>query len=89
MSVNPVVPLEFLGSGEEGRVSNVEGCHEIVVRLAEMGIQQGVDVRMVQPGNPCIIALNNHRISYRGDAAAIVMVEVLNSPPRLPVDSLR
>jgi hypothetical protein len=41
-----------------------------------MGIRQGVGVRMVQPGSPCIIALNHHRISFRGEESAIVMVAV-------------
>ena len=75
--MNPFVPLEFLAAGEVGRVSAIDGCREMVVRLAEMGFQQGVDIRMVQPGSPCIVALNNHRISFRGEEAAMVMVEIL------------
>ena len=71
-----VVPLDCLAPGEEGRIENVDGSPELVTRLEEMGIRQGVGVRMVQPGSPCIIALNNHRISFRGEESAIVMVAV-------------
>lgn len=73
-----VVPLDCLAPGEEGRIEIVDGSSEMVTRLEEMGIRQGVDVRMVQQGSPCIIALNNHRISFRGEESAIVMVAVGN-----------
>ena len=73
-----VVPLDCLAPGEEGRIQNVDGTSEMVTRLEEMGIRQGVGVRMVQQGSPCIIALNNHRISFRGEESAIVMVAVGN-----------
>jgi len=76
--VNCVVPLEWLAPGEEGHIQSVEGNHDLVVRLAEMGFRLGVRVRMLQPGSPCIVAVNNHRISFRGEQSASVMVEVLS-----------
>ena len=71
-----IVPLELLAAGEEGQVFDIEGEHDLVNRLKEMGLREGVPVRMVKPGSPCIIAVNNHRLSFRGDTAAVVMVEV-------------
>lgn len=71
-----VVPLECLAAGESGRIENVDGSREMITRLEEMGLRQGVGVRMVRPGSPCIIAVNNHRISFRGEESAVVMVSL-------------
>ena len=71
-----IVPLELLRSGEEGRVMQVEGEHGLVNRLAEMGLREGIHIRMVRPGSPCIVALDNQRLSFRTDEAALVFVEV-------------
>jgi ferrous iron transport protein A len=73
--VQRVVPLDLLGTGEQGRVVDVGGSREMVGRLAELGIREGSDLRMVRPGQPCIVALGNQRLSFRGEAAAVVLVE--------------
>jgi hypothetical protein len=41
-----------------------------------MGLRAGVEVRMVQPGHPCIVAFDHQRLSFRGDGEARVLVEV-------------
>lgn len=71
-----LVPLELMASGEQGHICDVEGCPEYVCRLQEMGLQPGTCVRMVKPGSPCILALNNQRYSFRFDNNVAVMVEV-------------
>ena len=71
-----VVPLQFLRSGETGRVSDVEGEPGLVTRLNEMGVRAGAHVRMVCSGEPCIIALDNHRLTFRSGEAASVLVDV-------------
>ena len=71
-----VVPLELLSIGERGKVRQIDGDGDLVHRLAEMGFRNGVNVRMVQPGCPCIIAVENHRFSFRGEDAAAVLVEL-------------
>ena len=71
-----VVPLELLGAGERGRVLEVDGQRDMVVRLQEMGLRKGVMVCMVRSGQPCIVAFDNHRLSFRGDGRASVLVEV-------------
>jgi Fe2+ transport system protein FeoA len=74
--VSHCIPLDLLSAGEEGRVSDVEGDRATVTRLAEMGLREGIIVRMVKPGRPCIIAVGNHRLSFRCEDMATVLVEI-------------
>ncbi len=74
--MHQIIPLELLSPGEAGRVIEVDGQQALVCRLAEMGLREGADVTMIKPGQPCIVALGNHRLSFRGEDAAVVMVEV-------------
>ena len=71
-----VVPLEMMSTGEHGTVCTLDGAPEFVVRLEEMGLREGVLVRMVRSGSPCILAVNDHRFSLRIDDCATVLVEV-------------
>jgi ferrous iron transport protein A len=71
-----VVPLHLLAAGETGCVLDVAGGHPFVFRLQELGLRVGANVRMVQPGQPCIVALNEQRLSLRAEDEAMVLVEV-------------
>lgn len=71
-----IVPLDLLTAGEHGRILEVDGRPEVVVRLEEMGLHAGAPVRMLQPGSPCILAINNHRLSFRGEESASILVEI-------------
>lgn len=71
-----IVPLELMATGEAGRVCDVDGSPEFVVRLQEMGLNVGASVKMVKAGSPCIVAVNEQRFSLRFDECATVMVEV-------------
>lgn len=75
-AVTHLVPLELLAAGEEARICELDGTPEFVHRLAEMGLQVGISVRMIQPGSPCILAVGNHRFSLRIDDSAVVLVEM-------------
>jgi ferrous iron transport protein A len=77
--VSQIVPLHLLHPGETGCILEVDGNTHLVRRLDEMGLRTGVAVRMVQPGHPCIVALDHQRLSFRGEDDAIVMVEVTRS----------
>ncbi|MBS0262343.1 MAG: FeoA domain-containing protein [Planctomycetes bacterium] len=68
--------MQYLTPGETGCVLDVDGDQNLVRRLGEMGLRAGVAVRMVQPGRPCIVALDHQRFSFRGEDDAVVMVEV-------------
>lgn len=72
-----ILPLELLAAGETARICDVAGSQTLVHRLAEMGLREGVTVHMLQPGRPCIVAVANHRISFRGDESACIMVEIV------------
>ena len=71
-----VVPLHLLQAGETGCVCDISGSDPLVLRLDEMGLRMGVQVRMVQPGQPCIVALDHQRLSFRGEDDAAILVEV-------------
>jgi Fe2+ transport system protein FeoA len=73
--VRHVIQLERLTTGQHGRVVAIEGSEKAAVRLAEIGLRPGADLRMLRAGEPCIIAIDNQRLSFRGDGAAVVMVE--------------
>jgi Fe2+ transport system protein FeoA len=74
--VPQVVPLELLKIGEQGRIWEVDGRPDFVHRLEEMGLRPGTLVRMLQPGSPCILDLNHHRLTFRADHEASVLIEV-------------
>lgn len=71
-----IVPMHLLNSGETGSILDIEGDTHLVRRLGEMGLRAGVQVSMVQPGHPCIVAFDHHRLSFRGEDKAVVLVEV-------------
>jgi ferrous iron transport protein A len=70
------IPLEMLRVGEEGRVAQVDGDGPFVARLAEMGFREGALIRMLRAGSPCIVAVDDHRMTYRGDERAVILVAV-------------
>lgn len=70
-----VIPLELMNAGEHARVVDIEGDPALVTRLHEMGLQNEAQVTMLQPGQPCLIAVGNHRLTFRGEEAAMVLVE--------------
>lgn len=72
-----IVPLDCLQAGETARIADIEGCEDTVTRLAEIGLRNGAVVRMVQPGRPCILALDNQRLSFRPEDCTHVFVELI------------
>lgn len=76
-----VVPLETLHPGEEGRICDVCGDHQIISRLAEMGLRSGATIRMVQAGRPCILAVDHQRLSLRIDEGVLILVEMDRTEP--------
>jgi Fe2+ transport system protein FeoA len=78
--VYPILPLDEMKSGETGRVADLDGPDDWVHRLAELGFRTGVTVKMVKPGAPCILELNQQRMTCRLDRKATVLVELL--PPQ-------
>jgi len=79
-----VLPIDCLASGETATIVDVDGDRDAICRLAEIGFRPGVSVRMLQAGRPCILAMGNHRLTYRGEETATVFVEV--AADNRPVD---
>jgi Fe2+ transport system protein FeoA len=77
-SLRHVIPLGLLAVGSTATIVDIDGKPDLVVRLHEMGMRPGCDVRMVRSGKACIVAINNHRFGFRGAEAAHVLVEVGN-----------
>lgn len=71
-----VLPLEMLNAGEHGRIADLDGRADFVHRLEEMGLRTGVNVEMVRPGAPCILGVNQHRLSFRPEPSTTILVEV-------------
>ena len=71
-----IVPLEALRTDEGGRICHIDGELELVHRLQEMGVREGARVRMIRCGSPCIVHVNDHRLSLRADGAVTILVEL-------------
>lgn len=77
-SISQILPIELLRKGEQGVVHDLDGCEEVVHRLAEMGLRHGVSFTMLQPGQPCIVRVGEHRLTFRLDPSLQILVEVLH-----------
>lgn len=73
----PLLPLDMLNAGEHARIVQIEGDPLLVTRLHEMGLRDDTEITLIQSGQPCIIAVGNHRLSFRGEEAAVILVETL------------
>ena len=71
----PIIPLELLAVGERARITEIDGDSAFVNRLNEMGLGEDVEIKMIQSGTPCIIDLDNHRLSFRGEEAGVIFVD--------------
>jgi Fe2+ transport system protein FeoA len=71
---NKLLPLELLGPGECADVAEVSGEPAWVNRLAEMGVQIGSRLRVVQPGSPCLLQIGGARLSLRPDWGTLILV---------------
>ncbi|HYT89425.1 MAG TPA: FeoA family protein [Gemmataceae bacterium] len=74
---NEVLPLELLGSGEWADVADVSGEPGWVNRLAEMGVQVGSRLYILQPGSPCLFQIGGQRLSLRPDGTLQILVRPL------------
>ncbi len=74
-----ILPIDHLRSNEQASVIDVVGEDAEVHRLSEMGLRAGVQVRMIRPGSPCLLALEGKRLSLRVGPSVEVLVSVANS----------
>ena len=73
-----MLPLEMLRPGEWAEVAHVHGEPSWVGRMGELGIRTGCRVQMVQPGTPCLLQVENCRLSLRGDCNCQVLVTLVD-----------
>jgi ferrous iron transport protein A len=71
-----LVPLTLLRAGQKARVGEIVGAGDLVHRLREMGLHDGALVQMVRPGSPCIIKVHGHRLGFRMNDIARVLVRI-------------
>jgi Fe2+ transport system protein FeoA len=69
-----LLPLEFLSGGEWADVAEVTGEPGWVSRMAELGLQIGSRLRVLQPGSPCLLLVGGTRLSLRGEHATRILV---------------
>ncbi|MFO1021741.1 MAG: FeoA domain-containing protein [Planctomycetales bacterium] len=76
MNVETIVPLSMLRTGDRGRISDLEGSEEYVKRLCEMGLRHGAQIQMLRTGSPCIVAVDQQRLTLRTDEDVSILVEL-------------
>ena len=70
----PPIPLHLLPVGSTGQITELMGDVQQVRRLEELGFRQGVEIKMVCPGSPCIVHLDGCRLCFRHTEVAGVLV---------------
>jgi len=75
-----VMPLEMLDCGEWAEVVDVTGAPDWIGRMAEIGLQAGTRLRMLQPGSPCLFQMGHCRLSLRLEDAMQILVQPLTLP---------
>ncbi len=79
--------LDSLSLGHRARVLRVDGTDGVSLRLMEMGLTPGVEVRFIATaplGDPLEYELRGYRLSLRRSEASRVEVEPLSEPLRPP-----
>jgi Fe2+ transport system protein FeoA len=69
-----VMVMGLLQAGQRAVVETVLGASAQVHRLREMGLRDGAEVQMIQPGSPCLIRLGEQRIGFRANDLMSVLV---------------
>ncbi|MHC2070476.1 FeoA family protein [Bremerella sp. T1] len=61
----PDIPLSMVQPGSVVRISQIVGGCDDVKRMAEMGLQTGTEVEMLQSGSPCIVRVGQSKLCFR------------------------
>lgn len=73
-----IVPLNRLREGERGKVINLVGGKSFKLRLIQLGIIPGVEIRVSKSaflGCPIMIEVNNARVALGKGVASRIWVE--------------
>lgn len=74
-AVSPL-PIEYFPREEEGVIVEILGDGPSVHRLAEMGVCRGCRIRMLSPGETCVVSIDGKRMCLR----LMEVAEILVSP---------
>jgi Fe2+ transport system protein FeoA len=74
MSLDIILPLEYLRPGEWADVAEVTGDPGWVGRLLELGLHTGCRLRLLQPGWPSLLQIGDSRLSLRGKEGTRILV---------------
>ena len=74
-----MLPLAMISAGEDVQLVNVVGGRVLRKRLADLGLNPGMNLRVVQvdPQGPMILAVKDSRIALGRGMAQKVMVEFI------------
>ena len=74
-----MLPLAMISAGEDVQLVNVVGGRVLRKRLADLGLNPGMNLRVVQvdPQGPMILAVKDSRIALGRGMAQKVMVELI------------
>ena len=74
-----MLPLVMISAGEDVQLVNVVGGRVLRKRLADLGLNPGMNLRVVQvgPQGPMILAVKGSRIALGRGMAQKVMVEFI------------
>ncbi len=72
----PDIPLSMVRSGSVVRITQVVGGCDDVKRMAELGLQSGTQVEMLQSGSPCIVRVGQSKLCFRQSDILNILVSV-------------
>lgn len=80
MPAKTLVPVDMLRPGEWGCVADVGGEPAWVCRMAELGLQAGCRVQLLQSGAPCLLRVADCKLCLRADDSAQILVRPVEEP---------
>ena len=69
-----LLPLDMLRPGEWADVEEITGTPDWVSRLAELGLQHGCRLQVLQPGSTCLLRVADCKLCLRGDDCSQILV---------------
>lgn len=60
-----LLPLDMLKAGEVAEIASVSGDASWVGRLAELGLREGCQLQVLQPGATCVLSISDCRLCIR------------------------
>jgi Fe2+ transport system protein FeoA len=73
-----MIPLALIAEGEEARLIGVQGGSSLRKRLADLGLNIGMDIRVIRksPDGPMILGVKESRLALGRGMTRRVMVEI-------------